>query len=352
MSRSRGGTGRFLPRMAAMRVRRLRFRTIRRETAIHPIDTTMRRTQATDSTGSRRNSPNLGPSAASSMSANRIGLSEDSVMEPEVADKRAALEVVLEGLAGAVVAYSGGVDSSVLAAIAHDVLGDRCVAATAVSPSMASREVEAAVELAHTRGWDHVIFHTSEVDREEYARNDPDRCYWCKVDLYETLGPLARQRGASILVGTNRDDLVDIRPGHRAARERGVLSPLSDVGLTKAQVRDLARAMDLPVADKPASPCLASRFAYGVRVTAEGLRRVEAAEELLRSLGFEVLRVRDHGDLARVEVPAESIESAAAQRDAITQGLRELGYVYVTLDLAGFRSGSQNEVLSPPRFRP
>ena len=155
-----------------------------------------------------------------------------------------------------------------------------------------------------------------------------------------------------MVVGTNTDDLGDVRPGLRAARERSVRAPMVDAGLAKADVRSLARNMSLPTADKPASPCLASRFAYGVRVTADGLQRIESAEEVVRGLGFDVFRVRDHGDLARVEVPAHDIERAASLRDQIVSELRALGWRYVTLDLTGFRSGSMNEVLGPPRMGP
>jgi pyridinium-3,5-biscarboxylic acid mononucleotide sulfurtransferase len=186
-----------------------------------------------------------------------------------------------------------------------------------------------------------------EVEREEYARNSADRCYWCKDELFETLSPIASERGACIAVGTNADDLGDFRPGQRAARERGIVAPLAEVGLTKKDVRDLSADIGLPTADKPASPCLSSRFAYGVRVTPEGLRRVEEAEEIVRSLGFEVFRVRDHGDLARIEVPEQEIERAAALKKELATKLAALGFRYVTLDLVGFRSGSMNEVLRP-----
>jgi uncharacterized protein len=250
-----------------------------------------------------------------------------------------------------VVAYSGGVDSAFLMAVAHEVLGEDAMAVTAVSPSLARRELTEAKALAAGRGWNHLVVGTHEVAREEYARNDPDRCYWCKTELFETLGPLAAERDAVICLGTNSDDLGGHRPGLRAATEHRIASPMVEAGLSKQEVRDLSRAMGLPTADKPASPCLASRFAYGVRVTAAGLRRVEAAEEAVRALGFEVLRVRDHGDLARLEVPADDIERAAARWSEIHHALVELGFTYVTLDLAGFRSGSLNETLEAPHIR-
>ncbi|MDQ3957688.1 MAG: ATP-dependent sacrificial sulfur transferase LarE, partial [Actinomycetota bacterium] len=209
---------------------------------------------------------------------------------------------------------------------------------------------DAAASLAGRYGWRHRIVETREVERPEYARNAPDRCYWCKDELFEVLAPLARAHGAVIAVGTNADDLSDHRPGLRAARERDVRHPLVEAGLRKADVRALSAAMGLPTADKPASPCLASRFAYGVEVTPEGLRRIDVAEEMVRDLGFEEFRVRDHGDLARVEVRAEDFELAAALRGELRDGLTALGFTFVTLDLGGFRSGSLNAVLGAPTF--
>lgn len=271
-------------------------------------------------------------------------------MEPP-SDKQQRLSDLLRATGDVVVAYSGGVDSAFLAAVAHDTLGDRSLAVTAVSPSLARTELSAAIELAVSRGWNHRVVATGEVGREEYARNDPDRCYWCKSELFEVLGPVASQRRAEIVVGTNLDDLGDHRPGLKAAEENSVRAPLVEVGLSKAEIRLLSAQMDLPTADKPASPCLASRFAYGVRVTPAGLRRIEAAEAFIRSLGFPVLRVRDHGDLARIEVPKDEIEALAARFDDVQRRLTELGYRYVSLDLAGFRSGSLNEALPLPILR-
>lgn len=272
-------------------------------------------------------------------------------MDRELTSKRTALSSLLRDLDGVVVAYSGGVDSSFLAAAAHAELGERSLAVTAVSPSLARRDLEEARALAGDRGWNHVEVATNEVDRDAYRRNAPDRCYWCKTELMEVLEPIARSTGRSVVVGTNTDDLGDHRPGLRAAREHGARAPLVEAGLGKAEVRALSRAMGLPTADKPASPCLASRFAYGVAVTPQGLERVERAEEALRALGFEELRVRDHGDLARIEVPRPFIEAAAALSEEISSSLEALGYVYVSLDLAGFRSGAMNEVLGPPSIR-
>ena len=272
-------------------------------------------------------------------------------MDSQLVHKRAALTAVLEKLDGAVVAYSGGVDSSFLAESAHAVLGARSVAVTAVSPSLARRERDDARSLARARGWRYLEVSTGEVQRPEYRRNAPDRCYWCKTELMEVLGPVARSLGSALLVGTNTDDLGDHRPGLRAAREHSARAPLAEAGLSKADVRALSRAVGLPTAEKPASPCLASRFAYGVEVTPEGLERVERAEEALRALGFVELRVRDHGELARVEVPRASIVRAAELSEEIADALKALGYVYVSLDLSGFRSGAMNEVLGPPSIR-
>jgi uncharacterized protein len=264
--------------------------------------------------------------------------------------KRDRLIENLRELGDVVVAYSGGVDSALLTAFAHETLGERALAVTAVSPSLARRELEAAGELAAARGWNHRVVGTHEIGREEYARNDQDRCYWCKTELFEVLRPVASELRAEILVGTNTDDLGGHRPGLRAADENGVLAPLVQADLAKSDVRALSAELRLPTADKPASPCLASRFAYGVRVTPQGLRRVDEAEEFVRSLGFEVFRVRDHGDLARLEVPSEEIERAAELASEIASGLRSLGYRYVSLDLQGFRSGSLNEVLPDPEI--
>jgi uncharacterized protein len=260
--------------------------------------------------------------------------------------KEQALYELVSDLGATVVAYSGGVDSSYLAHVAHEVLGSRALAVTAVSPSLARRELEAARRLASSRGWHHRCVGTHEVAREEYARNESDRCYWCKTELFEVLSPVAGALGAAIVVGTNVDDLGDHRPGQRAALERGVRAPYVEVGLTKAEIRQLSAAAGLPTADKPASPCLSSRVAYGIRVTPERLRRIDSAEDFLLSMGLTELRVRDHGDLARIEVPIESLQDMIARRQEVAERLGELGWRYVTLDLAGFRSGSLNEVLN------
>ena len=223
--------------------------------------------------------------------------------------------------------------------------------ATAVSPSLARSELAAAEELAHSRGWNHLKVETAEMGREEYVRNSSDRCYWCKTELFDVLGPLAAGMDAPIAVGTNLDDLGDFRPGQAAARERDVQTPLADVGLSKAEIRSLSGSLGLPTVDKPASPCLSSRLAYGVRVTPERLQRVDRAEDALRELGFTTLRVRDHGEVARIEVPEDDIVRASALAGEISARLSDLGFRYVTLDLGGFRSGSLNEVLPASELR-
>lgn len=272
-------------------------------------------------------------------------------MNSRIVSKASSLDLYLRSLERVVVGYSGGVDSSVLAVAANRALGDRALAVTAVSPSLARRERAGAAALAFRLGFAHREVATHELDREEYQRNGSDRCFWCKTELFEVLGPIASERRSTIVVGTNCDDLGDHRPGIDAARVNRVSAPLVEAGFSKADVRQLARGWGVPVAEKPASPCLASRFAYGVRVTEQGLRRIDEAEEAIRELGFEILRVRDHGDLARVEVPSEDLARAVSLSTAIEERLRRLGFRYVTLDLRGFRSGSLNEVLEGPSIR-
>ncbi|MPZ92681.1 MAG: ATP-dependent sacrificial sulfur transferase LarE [Actinobacteria bacterium] len=274
-----------------------------------------------------------------------------AAMNPRLEEKSVRLVSLLSDLERVVVAYSGGVDSTLLAAVAHETLGPNALAITAVSPSLAGRELAAATELARDLGWNHRTVATHEIERAEYTRNSGDRCYWCKTELFYVLGPLAAEMKASIATGTNLDDLSEYRPGLRAAEERSVHTPLAEAGLSKLDVRTLSAVRGLPTADKPASPCLASRFAYGVRVTRDGLERIDAAEEVLRALGFEVLRVRDHGDLARIEVPPQAIERVTAQRATIERELKSLGFKYVTVDLGGFRSGSLNASLGTPHIR-
>ena len=262
-------------------------------------------------------------------------------------DRADLLKSIIADLPGAIVAYSGGADSAFLADVAHEVLGDRMTAVTAVSESLAPDEREQASALARARGWRHEEIRTREIARHEYRRNDPDRCFHCKDVLFEELDALADRRRAVVLVGTNIDDTGDFRPGIRAAREHGVRAPLVEAGLRKEEIRELSRARGLPTWDKPASACLASRIAYGIEVTPERLERIARAEAFLRTLGLRQLRVRDHGDLARIEVPLDDVEQLAepAVRASIVDALKQLGFVHVTLDLEGFRSGSMNAAL-------
>jgi pyridinium-3,5-biscarboxylic acid mononucleotide sulfurtransferase len=267
----------------------------------------------------------------------------------ELDAKLAELRRGLEATGGVMVAFSGGADSAFLLAAAVEALGERAVAATGVSPSLAERELEDARSLAADLGARHLVVATHEGERPGYLRNGPDRCFFCKDELFEVLGPLAGAEGLALAVGTNTDDLGDHRPGQRAAADHGVLAPLVAAGLSKAEVRQASRAMGLRTADKPAAACLASRIAYGVQVTPARLSRVERAEALLRSFGLAQLRVRDHGDLARVEVPIGALADLIHpdRRARLVARLHDLGFTWVTLDLEGFRSGSMNAALDP-----
>lgn len=267
-----------------------------------------------------------------------------------VATQRDALLAYLQPLASAAVAFSGGVDSAVVAQAAFLALGERAVAVTGVSASLASGELELAQQIAQQIGIRHQIVSTDELTRAGYVQNSPDRCYHCKTELYTKLTELAPQFGVAVLLnGANTDDQGDYRPGMRAASEFRVLSPLADCGLNKADVRELARHWSLPCADKPATPCLSSRIAYGEQVTPERLARIDQAEVFLKELGLGEIRVRLHaGELARIEVPLDVLPQVAQPeiREQITRRMRALGFRFVTLDLQGFRSGSLNSLLS------
>jgi uncharacterized protein len=245
------------------------------------------------------------------------------------------------------VAYSGGVDSTLLLKLAFDSLGeDRVVALTAVSASLPTRERAEAEIIAHQIGAPHVLLESHETEDPRYLANTPNRCYFCKSDVYGRLIDYAQQEGYRCLIdGTNADDADDHRPGRQAARERGVRSPLQEAGLTKAEIRNLAHALELPNWNKPAAACLSSRIPYGTSITLEMLSQVERAELVFKEMDFGQLRVRHHDDIARIEVPLDDFEAVLEHRDEIIGELQSLGYNYVTLDLAGFRSGSMNEVV-------
>lgn len=244
------------------------------------------------------------------------------------------------------VCYSGGVDSTFLLKVAVDVLGDGAVALTAVSPSLAAEEREAAARLAREIGARQVEVETREMASAGYVANSPRRCYFCKDALFTEAKRVARELGLSTIVyGVNADDAADFRPGMEAAREHGIGGPLLEAGLGKAEIRELSRRLGLPTADKPAQPCLASRLPYGTEVTIERLRTVERGESALRRLGFRALRVRHHGDVARLEIPEADLPRLLdpATRRAVVAALRDAGFRYVAVDLQGLRSGSLNE---------
>jgi len=277
-----------------------------------------------------------------------------SGVDAELAARRDALIAAIRGYGRVAVAYSGGVDSAVVAKAAHEALGDAAVAVTAVSESLASGELEQAEALARQIGVRHRVIRTEEFADPNYQRNNPDRCYFCKSELYGRLAGLMDQLGVdAIASGANLDDRGDHRPGMRAAGERGVRHPLQECGLGKADVRALALSWGLPVWDKPAAPCLSSRIAYGEEVTPERVRMVDRAEAWLRQHGLRLLRVRYHkGDLARVEVAPEEFPKLAADpvRSELVAAFRGFGFKFVTLDLEGFRSGSLNDLIPPDQL--
>ncbi|HVI84110.1 MAG TPA: ATP-dependent sacrificial sulfur transferase LarE [bacterium] len=251
------------------------------------------------------------------------------------------LRSTLQALGGVVVAYSGGVDSAYLLAAGLDALGDRCVGATAVSPSLASDELVAARRIAAAIGARHVVVQTDEFEDPRYRRNDLQRCYFCKQALFTQLGALAVRLGLPVVAyGANTDDLGDYRPGMRAAQEFAVRAPLLEVGLTKSEIRALARARGLEVWDKPASPCLASRLPHGTPVTLVALRQIEAGERVLHGLGFREVRVRHHGDIARIEVPPAQIAGLLDVMPQVSAALLALGFRQTIIDPRGLRSGA------------
>ena len=270
-------------------------------------------------------------------------------IDKELQNKRVYLVDILSKMDRVIIAYSGGVDSAFLAAVANEVLGNNALSVTAVSPSLAPSELEEAESLAQDLGLNYRTINTNEIDREDYSANNPDRCFFCKDELYSHLIKFCGEENYNFVVnGTNVDDLGDYRPGLDAATQYGVRSPLVEANLEKNDIRVLSREMGLPTWDKPAQACLSSRIPYGTMVTVEALTTIAKAEKYLRTKGFKQLRVRHHENIARIEISADDFDVLTSEplRTEVPSYFKSLGYSYVTLDLEGFRSGSLNEILN------
>ncbi|MBP0019906.1 MAG: ATP-dependent sacrificial sulfur transferase LarE [Cyanobacteria bacterium SBLK] len=264
-------------------------------------------------------------------------------------EKLKKLQTLFAEMEQALIAYSGGIDSTLVAKIAYDVLGDRALAMTAISPSLLPEDLEDAKIQAAAIGISHELVETHEMENSNYTKNPVNRCYFCKSELHDTLKPIARDRGYSYVIdGVNADDLRDYRPGIQAAKERGARSPLAEMGMTKLEVRELSKMLHLPWWDKPSQPCLSSRFPYGEEITVEKLQRVGRSEVYLRKLGWHNLRVRSDGDTARIELPPEQIKEFVIRADlpSLVSAFQGLGFLYVTLDLEGYQSGKLNRILA------